>query len=67
MHLTELPQGLLTDESTTSGRGEIQGIQRWLGIIMTFGEVDRDSVLVFDVDVGTIFREEIIAQLGYGG
>ena len=34
---------------------------------MTIGEVDRDSVLVFDVDVGTIFREEIIAQLGYGG
>ena len=63
--LRELLEHLPTNESAARAGHGIKGIQRVLEKITTTCEVRR--LAVFDIDFGTIFPEEIIAQLSHGG
>ena len=65
--LRDLLELLPINESTAGGRHAIEGVQRLLEKITTTGEVEREWAVIFDEDFGTIFPEEIIAQLGHGG
>ena len=65
--LGELLKILPTDESTASGRKDIQGVQELLETITTTGEVEQSCALVFEEDFGTLFPEEVIANLSCRG
>ena len=61
--LSALLRILPTNESTAAERIYITELQILLKEITTTGQVERELVPVFDTDFGTIFPDEIIAQL----